>query len=191
MDQAISSLVGVVVGGAVTYAGQRGLDGRREGREGEWEQRAENRATDAEGLTTTAAARLVFLDVFSVFTFLRSSRDSKRWWIEVLLKTDAWDRHREQLCRALSGDVFRQVGSTFAGIEAWDITRRAASRYHWVRPHLKLRGTDGLAGMRDTLIEASAQSLLLLSDLGMGTLRSDHPLLATFRAEARNVEGPS
>jgi hypothetical protein len=185
MDAAVNSLLGVVAGGAVTYATQRGLDGRRERRTREREARSEKRAAEDSELTNKAAARLVFMDLLSVFTFLRSSRDVGRWWIAILLPHGAWDQHREQLCRALSDHAFRQVGSTLAGVEAWNAICGASRRYYWVRPHLPLRqGKQGMTDMRDTLLAGSARALLELAALGFGTLEEGDPLIVTIQGEA-------
>jgi hypothetical protein len=185
VDAALSSLIGVVVGGALTYVSQRGLDTRRELREREREDRAERRVAQEAEIANRATARLVFLDLLSIFTFLRSSRDVGRWWIAILLPTAAWDQHREPLCRALTDHAFRQVGSTFAGVEAWNRICEASRRYYWVRPHLTLKqGQAGLTDMRDTLIAGSARALRELAVLGFGTLEDDDPLIHTIDREA-------
>lgn len=191
MDTVLNPLLGVVAGGAVTYASQRGLDGRRERREREREERAEERAAADAELTTNAVARLVFVDLLSIFTYLRSSRAVNRWWIAVLLPDGAWKQHREPLCRALSDPAFRVVGSTFGGVEAWNALCGASRRYYWVRPHLPLkRGDDGLTGMRDTLVESSARALLELVTLGLGTLEPDDPLITMIKGEMSDSPRP-
>jgi len=57
-DAAVSSLLGVVAGGVITYTTQRGLDGRRERREREREARAEQR----QGLSGCAYGRCMAVD---------------------------------------------------------------------------------------------------------------------------------
>jgi hypothetical protein len=184
VDAVLNSLLGVVAGGAVTYASQRGLDGRREGREREREERAEERAAADTELTTKAVARLVFVDLLSIFTYLRSSREVNRWWIAVLLPDSAWKQHREQLCRALNDQAFRVLGSTFGGVEAWNALCGASRRYYWVRPHLPLkRAGNGLTDMRDTLVESSARALLELVALGFGTIEPDDSLITMIKHE--------
>lgn len=186
MDTAVSSLIGVVAGGAVTYVTQRGLDKRREDLERERDDRAEQRRIEAADAANRATARLVFLDLLSIFTFLRSSRNVGRWWIAILLPTGAWEQHCESLCRVLTDHAFRQVGSTLAGVEAWNKVCEASRRYYWVRPHLALKqGSVGLTDLRDTLIEGSARGLLELTALGFGTLEDNDPLIETIRREAR------
>jgi hypothetical protein len=192
MDPVLNTTIGVVAGGVVTYATQRGLDGRREQRQRERETRAEQLATDDSELNTRMAARLVFMDLLAVFTLLRSSRDVNRWWIQLGLPTDAWKQHRETLCRALGDHPFRLVGSTFTGVEAWNAVCIASRRYYWVRPHLPLKeGAHGLTDMRDTLIESAARALLALSDVGLGTLETDDPLIEMIRAETQDDDQPS
>jgi hypothetical protein len=192
VDPALSSLLGVVAGGAVTYVSQRGLDKRREKLELERERRAETRAIQAAETANKATARLVFLDLLSIFTLLRSSRDVGRWWIAILLPTGAWEHHCEPLCRVLTDHAFRQVGSTFAGVEAWNRVCEASRRYYWVRPHLALKqGDSGLTSMRDTLLEGSARALLELTALGFGTLEDDDPLVEMIRREAKPDVSPS
>jgi hypothetical protein len=185
MDPAVSSLIGVVAGGGVTYITQRGLDQRREKLEREREDRSQARAIEAADNANKATARLVFLDLLSIFTFLRSSRNVGRWWIAILLPTGAWERHREPLCRVLTDRAFRQVGSTFAGVEAWNKVCEASRRYYWVRPHLALKqGHVGLTALRDTLLKGSARALLELTELGFGTLDDDDPLIVTISRES-------
>jgi hypothetical protein len=192
LDPVLNTTIGVVAGGVVTYATQRGLDGRREQRQRERERRAEQLAIDDAELDTRMAARLVFMDLLAVFTLLRSSREAKRWWIALGLPTDAWEQHRETLCRALGDQPFRLVGSTFTGVEAWNAVCKASRRYYWVRPHLPLKeGAPGLTDMRDTLIESAARALLALSDVGLGTLETDDPLIAMIRAEIHDDDQPS
>lgn len=189
MDAAVSSLLGVVAGGVITYATQRGLDGRRERRERDREARAEQRANEDTEQTTKAAARLVFMDLLSVFTLLRSSREVRRWWIQMLLPTGAWEQHRQPLSRVLSDKAFRKVGSTFTGVEAWNAICKASRRYYWVRPHLPLKqDKQGMTGMRDTLIESSAQALLELADLGFSTLEDNDPLIVLIQSESSQAE---
>lgn len=189
MDAAVSSLLGVAVGGVTTYATQRGLDGRRERREREREARAEQRTADDIELTTKAAARLLFMDLLSVFTFLRSSRETRRWWIAILLPTGAWEQHRQQLSRVLSDKAFRKVGSTFTGVDVWNTVCGASRRYYWVRPHLLLKqDKQGMTGMRDTLIESSARAMLELADLGFSTLEDDDPLIVMIQSEASKAD---
>jgi hypothetical protein len=183
MDGFVGPLLGVVAGGVVTYATQRGLDARRASRELEREARAGQRAAEATELTTKAAARLVFADLLAIFTFLRSSREVRRWWIALLLPSGGWERHRDELCRALSDQAFRLLGSTFAGVDAWNAICAASRRYYWVRPHLALKQKDGMTSMRDTLIESSARSLLELAGLGFGTLADDDPMIAMIQGE--------
>jgi hypothetical protein len=184
LDPALNTTIGVAVGGLVTYATQRGLDGRRERRAREREDRAEKRAINDAELDTRMAARLVFMDLLAVFTLLRSSREVKRWWIALALPTRAWEQHRQMLCRDLGDRAFRLIGSTFTGVDAWNAVCQASRRYYWVRPHLPLKeGTTGLTDMRDTLIESAARALLELSDVGLGTLEPDDPLIAMIRAE--------
>jgi hypothetical protein len=169
----------------VTYITQRGLDQRREKLERERDDRSEARAIEAADTANKATARLVFLDLLSIFTFLRSSRDVGRWWIAILLPTGAWEQHREPLCRVLTDHAFRQVGSTFAGVEAWNRVCEASRRYYWVRPHLALKqGHMGLADLRDTLIVGSARALLELTKLGFGTLEDGDPLIVAISREA-------
>jgi hypothetical protein len=178
-------LIGVAAGGGVTYVTQRGLDTRRAKREQERDDRAEQRAAQEAEIADKAIARLVFLDLLSIFTFLRSSRDVGRWWIAILLPTAAWEQHREPLCRALTDHAFRQVGSTFAGVEAWNRICEASRRYFWVRPHLALKQSQaGMTGMRDTLIAGSARALRELAVLGFGTLEDDDSLIETIDREA-------
>ena len=185
MDPAFSSLIGVAAGGAVTYLTQRGLDHRREKLARDRDDRVQAKALQAAETANMATARLVFLDLLSIFTFLRSSRDVGRWWIAILLPTGAWDQHREPLCRVLADNAFRQVGSIFAGVDAWNKVCEASRRYYWVRPHLALkRGQVGLTDLRDTLLEGSARALLELAALGFGTLKDDDPLIKTIRREA-------
>jgi hypothetical protein len=187
VDTGLSSLIGVAARGALTYVTQRGVDGRREKRTREREDRAEKRAAEETEVANKATARLVFLDLLSIFTFLRSSRDVGRWWIAILLPTGAWRQHREPLCRVLSDHAFRQVGSTFAGVEAWNKICEASRRYYWVRPHLALKqGQDGLTEMRETLIAGSARALRELAALGFGTLADDDPLIAMINREAHS-----
>jgi hypothetical protein len=121
MEAFINPLLGVVAGGAVTYATQRGLDGRRERRDREREARADEPAAEDAELTNRAAARLVFLDLPSIFTFLHSSREVSRWWVAMRLPSGAWENHRQQLCRVLSDESFRLVGSTFGGVRLWPV----------------------------------------------------------------------
>lgn len=189
MDAAFNSLIGVVAGGALTYTTQRGLDGRRERREREREARSEKRATEDIERANKAVARLVFVDLLSIFTYLRSSREINRWWISILLPNGAWEQHREQLCRALSDQAFRVVGSTFGAVEGWNAICGASRRYYWVRPHLPLRrGKNGLGEMRDTLVESSARALLELVALGFGTLEKNDPLIVMIESEAKDKE---
>lgn len=167
------------------YVSQRGLDNRRETRERDREDRAEALAAEAAAAANMATARLVFLDLLSIFSFLRSSRDVGRWWIAILLPTGAWEQHREPLSRVLADQGFRQVGSTFAGVEAWNKVCEASRRYYWVRPHLALaQGRVGLTELRDTLLAGSARSLLELTALGFGTREADDPLIETLGREA-------
>ena len=189
MDAAVGSLLGVVAGGVITYATQRGLDGRREQREREREARAEQRSTKDTELTTKAAARLVFMDLLSVFTFLRSSRDVSRWWIQMLLPAGAWEQHRQQLSRVLSDQAFRKVGSTFATVEAWNAICEASRRYYWVRPHLPLKqDKQGMTAMRDALIGSSARAMLELAALGFSTLEEDDPMIVMIQREASKAD---
>jgi hypothetical protein len=188
MDGFVGSLLGVAVGGVTTYGTQRGLDGRREKREREREARAEKRAAEDIELTTKAAARLLFMDLLSVFTFLRSSRETRRWWIAILLPTGAWEQHRQQLSRVLSDKAFRKVGSTFTGVDVWNTICGASRRYYWVRPHLALKQRGGLTGMRDTLIGSSARALLELADLGFSTLEEDDPMIVMIQSEASKAD---
>jgi len=187
MDGFVGPLLGVVAGGAITYATQRGLDQRRARRDLEREARARQRAAEDIELTTKAAARLVFMNLLSVFTFLRSSRDVSRWWIAILLPTGAWGQHCQHLCRELSDQAFRKVGSTFATVEAWNAICEASRRYYWVRPHLPLKqDKQGMTAMRDALIGSSARALLELADLGFSTLGDDDPLIVMIQSEASN-----
>jgi hypothetical protein len=175
----------------VTYATQRGLDGRRESREREREERTDKRLAEDTEIGNRATARLVFLDLLSIFTFLRSSRDTGRWWIALLLPTGAWEQHREPLCRVLSDHAFRQVGSTFAGAEAWNKLCEASRRYYWVRPHLALKqGQAGPSDLRDTLLLGSARALRELAALGFGTLDDDDPLFEKIDREAQDSAIP-
>lgn len=184
MDAALSTVLGVVAGGVITYVSQRGLDNRRERRERQREERTDERAAGDLALTTKAGARLVYMDLLAMFTALRSSRDVKRWWIEMLLPTAAWLQYREHLCRVLGDQAFRRVGSTFAGAEHWNTVCQASRRYYWVKPHISLRpDEEGMSGMRDTLIQSSARALLELAALGFGTLEDDDPMLVMIRAE--------
>jgi hypothetical protein len=189
MDAAVSSLIGVGAGGLVTYATQRGLDRRRERREREREVRAEKHTAEDTKLSTKAAARLVFMDLLSVFTFLRSSRDVRRWWIAILLPTGAWGQHCQHLCRELSDQAFRKVGSTFATVEAWNAICEASRRYYWVRPHLPLKqDKQGMTAMRDALIGSSARAMLELADLGFSTLGDHDPLIVMIQSEASKAD---
>lgn len=187
MDPAIGALLGVATGGVATYASQRRLDERRERRAREREDRVNARSTEDIALTTKAGARLVFMDLLSVFTLLRSSRETDRWWIEMLLPVGAWLQHREHLCRILDDQAFRRVGSTFAGAEAWNAICVASQRYYWVRPHITLKQDKrGITDMRDTLIGSSARALLALARLGFSTLEEDDPLVVMIQQEAED-----
>lgn len=189
MDAAFNTLLGVIAGGAVTYVGQRGLDNRRERSEGQREERADQLAAEDLELMTRSGARLVFMELLSVFTSLRSSREVNRWWIEILLPTAAWQQYREHLCRILDDPAFRRVGSTFTGAEQWNTVCRASRRYYWVKPHIALKqGEAGMTAMRDTLIESSARALLAFAALGFGTLEDDDPMLIMIRDEIHDLD---
>ena len=138
-------------------------------------------------LTTKAAARLVFMNLLSVSTFLRSSRDVSRWWIAILLPAGAQGQPCQHLCRELSDQAFRKVGSTFATVQTYNAICEASRRYYLVRPHLPLaQNKQGMTTMRDALIGSSARALLELADLGFSTLGDDDPLIVMIQSEASN-----
>jgi len=97
MDRFINPSLGVLAGGAVTFATQRGLDGRRERRSREREARADERAAKDAEPTNKAAAQLVFLDLLSILTFLRSSREVSRWWIAMRRAGGTWENNPAEL----------------------------------------------------------------------------------------------
>ncbi|MCW2980489.1 MAG: hypothetical protein JWO14_2216 [Solirubrobacterales bacterium] len=147
----LQTLVAFLLGGVVTLTTQLILEARRESRSRI--QRDEETETE-----TKMAARLIVLDLISMLALLKAARQTGRWWNALQLPTTAWDSHSEALSRVLSDEIWRTVGSTFAGAAAWNDLVLGARRYYWVMPRLNLRRL-GLVDMHDALREGAAEGL--------------------------------
>src|SRR5690348_11599131 len=102
------TLVAFVVGGVVTLITQLILERGRE-------RRAQLRRSANAETETKMAARLVVLDLISVLSLLQAARETGRWWNALQLPVAAWEANSQTLSRALSDEIWRSVGSTFAG----------------------------------------------------------------------------
>jgi hypothetical protein len=162
------TLVAFLLGGVVTLTTQLILEARRESRSRI--QRDEETETE-----TKMAARLIVLDLISMLALLKAARQTGRWWNALQLPATAWDSHSEALSRVLSDEVWRTVGSTFAGAAAWNDLVLGARRYYWVMPRLNLRRL-GLVEMHDALREGAAEGLHSLLPIALPTIGEDDPL---------------
>lgn len=184
LETAASSLLGVVVGGAVTYVGQSRLDRRRERRELGAEQRAAEREEQATATTVRMAARLVFLDCFRIVGHLRGTRQTGRWWTALLLSDDAWREHGELMSRELPDADWGKVAAFFAEVAEWNSLTVAARRYYWIYPHLNLKRLK-LSDLRDELLAGAPIAMEVLQVLALPNAEQPDELLRWAREAER------
>jgi hypothetical protein len=177
-------LLGVIVGGALTFVGQARLDRRREQREFRREKTVQEREVASQARQTRMAARLVFSDLWRIAGQLRASRETHRWWTALLLADGAWRQHGDCLSRELGDDDWLKVAAIFTLVAEWNNITLAARRYYWIQPHLKLRG-KGLTGLRDELLAAAPVAMEALQNLATDGDAAGYEGLVTWaRGEA-------
>jgi len=164
----LQTLAAVAIGGLITLTTQWALDWRRESRRRE--QREADTQTEAK-----MAARLVVLDLISMLSLLKGARETGRWWNALLLPVGAWQTHAETLSRILPDQVWRTVGSTFAGATAWNELVLGLRRNYWIKPRVDLE-RYGADGMHDAIREGAAEGMQRLLAIAMPTVDEDDPL---------------
>lgn len=102
MTAAIFGLIGVLVGGGITYFTEWSLEHRRE------------------KTATRAAGRLVLEDLISAWTAFAVNGQTDRWipeFVDGSLPNANWVAQKEQLARTLSDDEWRGVALAFLAID--------------------------------------------------------------------------
>jgi hypothetical protein len=140
-------LLGVVIGGIVTYLVQARLEDRRI-------ERAEARDERVASMRGAVAARLILSDLVRIRTWLAASQAAERWWTPIELPTEAWNEGKDSLATTMPADDWEASAALFGTVAAWNQISGGARRYYyWVKPTLRLR-PDGLGGIRDAIVEA-------------------------------------
>jgi hypothetical protein len=103
MEVAIFGLIGVVLGGLITFGTQMFFEWRRERR------------------AVRRAKRLVGGELLHASTILRSFSDSKIWPsspdVTSVLPTSAWQEHRDHLADMLNKDLWDQLVIAYSKLE--------------------------------------------------------------------------
>lgn len=153
-------LLGVVVGGVLTYAGQRSLDSLRD-------KRAEAREASGERAATRLAARLVLVELLSTVSWLKAYKATGQWWTRTRLPDDAWVEHGAQLSRVLDDEEWRKVAPVFNGAAQWDSVSAVARRVWRTRQTIPLKFFPEIAEFRDTLLEGAETAIQTLQEVAL------------------------
>ncbi len=156
-------LVGVVVGGVVTYAGQRSLELRRD-------RRQEAREASGDRAATRLAARLVLVELLTIVSWLKAYKATGQWWTRPRLPDDAWVEHGAQLSRVLGDDEWRKVAPVFNGAAQWNSVSAVARRVWQTRETIPLRFFSEIAKFRDTLLESAETAIQTLQEVALPTV---------------------
>lgn len=181
-ETAGSSLVGVLVGGTLTYWAQARLAKHQEDREMDREARRDQSARASTAALVRTAARLVVLDVFRSVGHLRATRDTGRWWTALALSDASWRQHAELLGRELPDTAWREVAGFFAVIEEWNAITYAARRYYWIKPRLHIR-RDGLEQLRDALLDSAPVAMDALRKFALPEAEDNDAFFGWIRGE--------
>jgi hypothetical protein len=174
LESAGAGLVGVLIGGGITYLTQSRLEQRRE-------ERAQETGRIEAARHAQMSARLVFLDLFATVNQLRAAKEAGRWWTALLLTDGAWRQHSEVLSRELDDSTWRMVAAVFVVVAQWNAIAVAARRYYWIKPHLSVR-RGGLARLTSELLEAAPAAVEALRPLAVPDISDEDELVRWVRA---------
>lgn len=172
LETAGSSLLGVAVGGAITYVTQSRIDRRRDQRAHERERRADKRDRDTAHAMTQMAARLVFLDLYRLVAQLRATRETGKWWSRLVLADGAWRGHSELLSHRLKDKEWREVAAVFAVAAEWNAIMAAGPG---LSSTIDLKRM-GLATLRDDMLDAAPIAMEALRPIALPTTDDTDPL---------------
>lgn len=113
MSSAIFGLVGVLLGGVITYIGQLRLDQRRADRE----VAADEQRRVAE---EQVAARLVLAELMNTQAYLRAAAEREQIPGPLRLPDSAWREHGSVLSRAMNDNAWRQLAGAYSTVSGWE-----------------------------------------------------------------------
>jgi hypothetical protein len=179
MTEGLFTLLGVIVGGIVTYASQHALDTRRATRE-------EAAADAASERATRRAARLVLWELLEVITYMNGTLESNGWLADVRLPHEAWLQEQGRLSGFLDDAEWRMVATAYMAVAAWNSLAAASHRANPLRGidrtiKLDPNATGGLVAVRRRLLPGAGRAAEALRPVALPSAGRDEDLAQFFQ----------